>query len=126
MSENNKEESANVSEFIPFSPEDLEELNSHIDYIEENIIKLDTKRFDKFRMDEPLFKSGIDSVSEMCGAISALSSVGITPSMAMMYLSEREGTKLGMAHNLEISKLNSNTLIATSKYESANLQKNTL
>jgi len=125
MSEN-KEAVENKEQFIPFSPEDLDALNESVDYIPENIVKTDIKGLDKAKIDLILYKDGINSVSEMCGAISALVSVGITPSMAMLYLSEREGTKLGMEHNLEINRLNSTTLIQTSKNESVNLLKNSL
>jgi len=111
---------------IQFSPEEMDMVQSPSDYIEENIIHLDTKKLDKARLDDILFAKGINSVSELCGAISALVSVGISPPMAMMYLSEREGTILAMEHTLNLSKINANATVEASKFESINLQKNML
>jgi len=52
-------------------------------------IELDMSGFDKMSVDKALFKKGMDSVAEVCGAICALSNVGVSPESAMAYIASK-------------------------------------
>lgn len=96
------------------------------DYISDTIILLDTDRLSNFSLDEASFKKGIDSVSELCGAITALVNVGITPSKAMEYLIDKAAAREAMAHNIEMANIQAKATVESSKYESVAIQKNSL
>ena len=75
-------------------------------------------------IDVEAFQKGMHSVSELCGAITALANVGINPHKAMDYLVDKEASKEIFAHNIEIAKIQSDSTISTLKSELANMQKN--
>lgn len=110
---------------VKFNPSDFEGIDlptGELDYLDDNLVVLNTSEVSNTSFDGKKFKAGVDSVSELCGAISALVSVGITPSMALTYLSEREGTQVA----IEMNKLNADVAVQTARYTEANLQKSML
>lgn len=96
------------------------------EYISDNIIKLDTRNISSIFIDEKLFKDGVKNMSTLCGQISALCSVGITPSMALSYLNDKFTSEEINKNNLEISKLNANANIESAKYTSDILPRYTI
>lgn len=94
------------------------------EYIEDNIVLVDTIDVEldsKIPLDS--FQRGIDKMAEMCGSISALVSVGITPSKAMDFLVSQINADKGMKHEAEMIKIQANASVESAKYESANAQK---
>ena len=94
------------------------------DYIKDNIILVNTTDVEldsKIPLDS--FQRGVDAVAEMCGSISALVSVGITPSKAMDFLVSQINADKGMKHESEMIKIQANASVESAKYESANAQK---
>lgn len=73
-------------------------------------------------IDKELFEQGIKEVSKLCGAISALSNVGINPHKAMEYLA----TEFVSNNEIEIAKINAEATVDASKNESFNTQKMTI
>lgn len=105
-------------------------------YIEQNIIGLDTSNID-LQFDKKEFKKGVDKLSEICGSVTALVNVGITPDMALQYLSDRELTMKNLDNTYELSKLNTETAlkqtqinadatVAQAKYDGISTQKNSI
>lgn len=86
------------------------------DYIEDNIILLDTSDVCDIGYDADAFQRGVDAMSEFCGKITALVNVGLTPSMALSYLAGSEESKNVAAHNLEVSKISANASVESAKY----------
>ena len=90
-------------------PQDIisnDNIDSNSGYIDEFIISIDTKSVSNIAFDLDKFKNGVDSMSEICGKITALVNVGITPSMALTYLSDTDASKAFMEHNLRVSEIN--------------------
>ena len=90
-------------------PQDMlsnDNIDSNSGYIDEFIISIDTKSVSNIAFDSAKFKNGVDSMSELCGKITALVNVGITPSMALTYLSDTDASKAFMEHNLKVSEIN--------------------
>ena len=90
-------------------PQDIlsnDNIDSNSGYIDEFIISIDTKNVSNIAFDLDKFKNGVDSMSELCGKITALVNVGITPSMALTYLSDTDASKAFMEHNLKVSEIN--------------------
>lgn len=90
-------------------PQDIisnDNIDSNSGYIDEFIISIDTKSVSNIAFDLDKFKNGVDSMSELCGKITALVNVGITPSMALTYLSDTDASKAFMEHNLKVSEIN--------------------
>lgn len=90
-------------------PQDIlsnDNIDSNSGYIDEFIISIDTKNVSNIDFDSIKFKNGVDSMSELCGKITALVNVGITPSMALTYLSDTDASKAFMEHNLKVSEIN--------------------
>lgn len=85
------------------------------EYIKENIFKLNLENLNDSLVDKKKFQFGIDDVSYLCGAISALVSVGITPNKAMDYIVEKEAADAAMKHNLEILNIQKETSIETAR-----------
>lgn len=102
-----------------------EEANSNEAPILDNVINLNFAESTKgVAVDIEAFQKGISSVSELCGAITALVNVGINPHKAMDYLVDKEASKEIFAHNIEIAKIQSDSTISTLKSEVTNIQKN--
>lgn len=99
---------------IPYNP----------DYIQENIVYLNTESLSRLNYDENKFSEGLKSMSYLCGKITALVNVGITPSEALVYISNMDTLDKATANEKEIAELQSNTSIECAKYESVNSQKN--
>lgn len=109
------------NEPITIKNEDLE------DYMIDNIVKFkNNDNLAKCNIDIDLFQKGINSVSEMCGIISALVNIGINPHKALDYIVDKNSTELMINNNTEIAKINAEASVKSSKYELANLQKNTI
>ena len=97
-------------------PQDIlsnDNIDSNSGYIDEFIISIDTKNVSNIDFDSTKFKNGVDSMSELCGKITALVNVGITPSMALTYLSDTDASKAFMEHNLEVSEINADANVKT-------------
>lgn len=56
-------------------------------------------------MDIEAFTKGVEDVSELCGKISALTSVGIEPGQALAYLSNVQDGEISYKNNVEIAKI---------------------
>lgn len=63
-------------------------------------IELNLDGIDKIALNKELFKKGVDSVSETCGAICALSNVGVSPESAMAYLASKY--EIDMTYKMQI------------------------
>ena len=101
----------------------LDKDRNNTDYIEDNVLLLDTNNISDIKLNKKLFIDGVDEVSKLCGMISALCNVGITPSAALNYISNKEESDKAIDYNYKISELNSNAIIESSKYSMNNLQK---
>ena len=88
---------------------------SEKDYIEENLCTLSTDNVLDIEIDKEKFKNGVDEVSFLCGAISALVSVGISPNKAMDYIVDKEAVKEAMKHSIEMANIQKDISIETSK-----------
>ena len=97
-------------------------LNSS-EYIESNIIDLDVDNLKDIVINKSDFNDGVKDMSRLCGQISALCAVGITPSMALSYISEKYASDEVNKYNLKISELNANSNIESSKFGAMSVQK---
>ena len=93
------------------------------DYINENIFVLNKDLLSDITIDPVLFSEGVKEVSKICGKISALCSVGITPSMALSYISDKEISNDTIEYNLAVSKMNADATVESSKYGMSGVQK---
>lgn len=103
---------------------DNESINNGTEYIKENILNISKSDLSKCIYDKKMFQNGINKVSELCGSITALVNVGITPSKAIDYLAEQESTKLMLDNSIELSRIQAEAAIKSSKNEVATFQKN--
>lgn len=110
-------------EEILVSGEELDSAGMN-DYIKEYILVMPKDELSKCIYDKKSFQSGINKVSELCGAITALVNVGINPSKAMNYLVEKDSTELMLENSIQIAKIQADATIKSSKNESVNFQKN--
>ena len=85
------------------------------DYLDENLILINTEKLGDCKIDVQKFREGIESVSFLCGAITALVNVGINPNKAMNYLIDKEAAESAMQHNIDIANIQKETSIETSK-----------
>ena len=85
------------------------------DYLDENLILINTEKLGDCKIDVQKFREGIESVSFLCGAITALVNVGINPNKAMNYLIDKEAAESAMRHNIDIANIQKETSIETSK-----------
>lgn len=85
------------------------------EYIKENIFNLNLENLKDSVIDKDWFQFGVNDVSYLCGAISALVSVGITPNKAMDYIVEKEAADVAMKHNLEILNIQKETSVETAR-----------
>lgn len=85
------------------------------EYIKENIFNLNLENLKDSVIDKDRFQFGVNDVSYLCGAISALVSVGITPNKAMDYIIEKEAADAAMKHNLEILNIQKETSVETAR-----------
>lgn len=97
-----------------------------LNYIQENIVNIDTEDLFKLKHDKNKFKSGIDSVSYICGQITALVNVGINPSEALLYISNMNTLDKATKNEKDLAKIQSDASIKCAKYESVTSQKNIL
>ena len=107
-------------------PQDIlsnDNIDSNSGYIDEFIISIDTKSVSKIAFDSTKFKNGVDSMSELCGKITALVNVGITPSMALTYLSDTDASKAFMEHNLKVSEINADANVKSAIGAASQTQK---
>lgn len=66
-------------------------------------------------IDIEAFTKGVEDVSELCGKISALTSVGIEPGQALAYLSNVQDGEISYKNNVEIAKIQADAQKDTSK-----------
>lgn len=107
--------------------EDIEYQESHLleeEFLEDKLIDLDTSIVSECILDKEEFDNGIKKVSALCGAITALVNVGITPSKAMDYLVEKEAAESAMEHNLKMAEIQANAAIQSAKFDGVTAQKN--
>ena len=90
----------------------------------DEIIGISAEEVSKSKFDTKEFQRGINDVSRVCGMITALVNVGITPSMALSYISENESNKSIIDSNYKIAELQSKTAKDTAKYNYEVSQKN--
>ena len=89
--------------------------DSPSEYIKENIFKLNLDNLAESFVNKDRFQAGVNDVSYLCGAISALASVGITPNKAMDYIVDKEAADVAMKHNLEILNIQKETSVETAR-----------
>lgn len=99
-------------------------LNNNEQYIKENIFNISKDSLGSVKFDKSEFQDGIAKMSKLCGMISALVSVGITPNSALQYISETEGAKIITESNIEMAKIQSQTARDTAKFSYENSQRN--
>ena len=123
---NEKEISCNSAEIVPLSDFLTDEATENNEApILDNVITLNFKNETKdVSIDIEAFKKGISSVSELCGAITALVNVGINPHKAMDYIVDKEASKEIFENNLAVAKIQTDANISTLKSEIASMQKN--
>jgi hypothetical protein len=113
-------EELNLNDMMQNSLEDACEINNNADYLEDNIIKINTDGLSNYKIDLDKFGEGINSVSYLCGIITALVNVGINPNKAMDYAVDKEATQYAMEHNLEMANIQKDISIETAKLNFVN------
>ena len=103
----------------PLSDEDID-CSSDGEYIKENVRVLSVENVLGEKLDNERFSKGVYDVSYLCGAISALVSVGINPNKAMDYIVDKEATEVGLEYNLKMADIQKATAIETAKYSYSN------
>lgn len=93
------------------------------DYLEEFIQCIDPDNILDAEFDAEAFQRGVNAMSEMCGKITALVNVGLTPTMALSYIAGSEESKQIAAHNLEVSKVSAEASVEAAKYGASFAQK---
>lgn len=123
---NEKEINCNGAEIMPLSGFLADEVAENNEApILDNVITLNFKNEVKdTSIDVEAFKKGISSVSELCGAITALVNVGINPHKAMDYIVDKEASKEIFENNLAVAKIQGDANISALKSEIASMQKN--
>ena len=123
---NEKEINCNGAEIMPLSDFLTDEVAENNEApILDNVITLNFKDEVKdTSIDVEAFKKGISSVSELCGAITALVNVGINPHKAMDYIVDKEASKEIFENNLAVAKIQGDANISALKSEIASMQKN--
>lgn len=102
---------------------ELQQIVSEKDYIEDNVITLDISNISNIVLNRKSFEEGVNEVSKLCGKIAALCNVGITPSMALSYITDNETSEKIREYNLEISRMNADATVESSKYGMSSVQK---
>lgn len=123
---NEKGINCNGAEIMPLSDFLTDEVAENNEApILDNVITLNFKNEVKdVSIDVEAFKKGISSVSELCGAITALVNVGINPHKAMDYIVDKEASKEIFENNLAVAKIQGDANISALKSEIASMQKN--
>lgn len=88
------------------------------DLLINNIIEIDKSNLKKLNYNISEFQKGIDSMSDICGKITALVNTGVSPDAALNYITEITINKEASDMNIEISKINANSNIEASKHAS--------
>ena len=99
-------------------------LESNCDYIPENTVSINKEVLFGCNYNLECFQTGINKVSEICGMITALVNVGITPSNALSYISNENMFKDSLEHEKDIASIQSKTNIECAKYDNVSMQKN--
>lgn len=106
------------------SMDNLEFQNNNTEYLEEYIKDINKDNIQDVQYDKDSFQKGISKMSKLCGMITALVNIGITPNEALSYISECELNKQGTEATLEITKIQADANVAASRYGLENAQKN--
>ena len=87
--------------------------------LSQQALTLDTSNVEDIQIFDESFEDGVYDVSEVCGSISALVSVGLTPAEALDYICNKET----MAYNLQLAELNNKTSIEIAKINAVQVEK---
>jgi hypothetical protein len=93
--------------------------DSSNNYIPENIVEITKPCIENISFKENLFQEGVDSVSVLCGAITALVNIGVTPNKAMDYLTDKEASTDMIVHAENITRIQSDAMVQGAKFETA-------
>lgn len=96
----------------------------NIGYLSEYINEINKDNISDIQYDKSKFEKGISKMSKICGMITALVNVGITPDNALTYISEHELNEKGTEATLEITKIQADASVAVSKCGLEASQKN--
>ncbi len=109
-----KEKGSSIS--VPFD-EKLAAMRAKTDDYDSTyqFIELNLDGIDKLTLNKELFKKGIDSVSETCGAICALSNIGVSPESAMAFLASKYEIDMTYKMQLDLSDDINRTSIEVAK-----------
>lgn len=94
------------------------------EYLSEYINEINKDNISDIQYDKSKFEKGISKMSKICGMITALVNVGITPDNALAYISEYELNEKGTEATLEITKIQADASIAASRCGLEASQKN--
>ena len=100
--------------------------NENVEFNPDLFIKLSTDNVYGCELNKNEFQNGINDVSYVCGAISALISIGVDPNKAMDYVVDKESTGVLMAHTERVANIQAEAAINSSKYEAMNVAKTVL
>lgn len=102
----------------------LEAADDYITFQTPVIFNLDN--IQNLELCEEDFKSGVSDVSRLCGQISALVSIGISPELALSYLADKESTNNINEYNYKISKINAESNVNSAKYGQMSISRMTI
>ncbi len=85
-------------------------------------LTLDTSNVEDIQIHDELFYEGVCDVSDICGSITALVSVGLTPAEALDYILNREN----IAYNLRATQMNNETSIKIAQINAVQAEKTTI
>lgn len=118
--ENNESENEQLND-------QLDDLLKSIELSSQNTIEFNRKEeFNNLIFDLASFNNGIKKVSELCGMITALSNVGVSPVVALQYISNREDMSDSISSNEKIAELNNKSNIECAKSGAAFMKTNNI
>lgn len=107
--------------------EQLENLLENIDFSNQYIIELNkSDELNNLGFDLKSFKNGVKKMSELCGMITALSNVGVSPIMALQYISNREDMAESITSNEKLAELSNKSNIECAKNGAAFMKANNI
>lgn len=111
----------NCREEINVQQDNLQEVE-YEDFIGFTPIELFKEDVEFLGYDADEFQNGIDSVSFICGQLSAFINCGLSPEMALNYIMSKEINE----NNIKISEISKSMNIEVSKNQVINVDKNTV
>lgn len=88
-------------------------------YLSENLVELKKIKPGSISINTEKFQDGVDSMSKLCGQISALINIGINPNKAMDYIVDKEASMDMMMHNIKITEISSQAAVNAARFEGA-------